>query len=68
MSLVGHKTDKVDYWKNSNQKHRWLASALLEIEPGLKKVKGYRFLPQLRRAIQAEMEKVAPTQEVARAA
>lgn len=57
MSLVGQKTDKVDYWKNSDQKHRWLASALLEIEPSLRKVKGCRFLPQLRKAVQAEMEK-----------
>ena len=31
MSLVGQHTDKVDYWKNSSQKHRWIASALLEI-------------------------------------
>jgi putative transposase len=57
MSLVGQKTDKVDYWKNSDQKHRWLASALLEIEPGLRKVKRCRFLPHLRRAVQAEVEK-----------
>jgi transposase-like protein len=63
MSLVGQKTDKVDYWKNSDQKHRWLASALLEIAPGLRKVKGYRFLPQLRKALQAEVEKVIPAQE-----
>jgi transposase-like protein len=68
MSLVGQKTDKVDYWKNSDQKHRWLASALLEIEPSLRKVKGYRFLPQLRRVLQAEVEKVTPAQETVKAA
>ena len=28
MALIGQKTDKVDYWKNSNQKQRWLATAL----------------------------------------
>jgi putative transposase len=32
MVLVGQKTDKVDYWKNSDQKHRWLAAAILDIE------------------------------------
>jgi hypothetical protein len=64
MSLVGQKTDKVDYWKNSDQKHRWLASALLEIEPGLRKVKGCRFLPQLRRILQAETEKLTVEQGV----
>jgi len=64
MALVGQKTDKVDYWRNSDQKHRWLAAALLDIEPRLRKVKGYRYLPQLRIAIQREMErrKVVPEQ------
>ncbi len=23
MALVGQRTDKVDYWRNSDQKHRW---------------------------------------------
>jgi transposase-like protein len=57
MALVCQKTDKVDYWKNSDQKHRWLGAALLDIEPRLRKVKGYRYLPQLRVAIQREMER-----------
>lgn len=52
MALIGQKTDKVDYWRNSDQKHRWLAAALLDIEPGLRRVKRYRYLPQLRVAIQ----------------
>ena len=56
MALIGQKTNKVDYWKNSDQKHRWLAAALLDIEPRLRKVKGYRYLPQLRVAIQRETE------------
>lgn len=43
---------RVTYWKNSNQKHRWLASALLAIEPNLRRIKGYNALPQLRSAIQ----------------
>jgi transposase-like protein len=52
MALIGQKTDKVDYWRNSDQKHRWLAAALLDIEPRLRRVKRYRYLPQLRVAIQ----------------
>jgi len=56
MALVGQRTDKVDYWRNSYQKHRWLGAALLDIEPRLRKVKGYRDLPQLRIAIQKDME------------
>jgi putative transposase len=63
MSLVGQKTDKVDYWKNSDQKHRWLAAALLDIEPRLRKVKGCRFLLQLRKALQTEAEKTTAGQE-----
>jgi transposase-like protein len=57
MALVGQRTDKVDYWRNSDQKHRWLGAALLDIEPRLRKVKGYRYLPQLRGALQREIEK-----------
>jgi transposase-like protein len=68
MSLVGQKTDKVDYWKNSDQKHRWLATALLEIELGLRKVKGCRFLPHLRKAVQAETEDAVLKQETEKAA
>jgi transposase-like protein len=57
MALIGQKTNKVDCWKNSDQKHRWLATALLDIEPRLRKVKGYRYLPELRVAIQREIER-----------
>ncbi len=42
---------RVDNWKNSNQKHRWLASALLDIEPRFRRLCGYRHLPALREAI-----------------
>jgi transposase-like protein len=41
----------VDHWKNSNQKHRWLAAALTDIEPRLRRVQGYRHLPKLRLAL-----------------
>jgi transposase-like protein len=57
MALIGQKTNKVDYWKTSDQKHRWLAAALLDIEPRLRKVKGYRYLPQLRVSMRSEIEK-----------
>jgi putative transposase len=57
MALVGQRMDKVDYWRNSDQKQRWLGAALLDIEPRLRKVKGYRHLPRLRVALQREIEK-----------
>jgi transposase-like protein len=46
---------RVDYWKNSSQKHRWLASALLDIEPRLRRLCGYRHLPALRAATMKEL-------------
>ncbi len=52
---VARLTGRVTYWKNSNQRHRWVASALLEIEKGLRKIKGYRHLPMLRKALQREL-------------
>jgi transposase-like protein len=56
MSLIGQKTDKVDCWKNSNQKHRWLATVLLDIEKRLKKIKGYEHLQLLRFAIKRKLK------------
>jgi len=47
-------THNVTRWRNGLQKHRWVASALLDIEPRLRKIKGYRALPQLRAAILRE--------------
>ena len=55
MSQVGQYTGKVDYWKNSSQKHRWIAAALLEIEPRLRRIKGYRYLPMLRVALKQRL-------------
>ena len=59
-SLVGQRTDKVDCWKNAEQKHRWLATTLLDIEPRLRKVRGHRQLVRLRAALQqGRLEAVA---------
>jgi len=55
-SQIAQLTDNVKAWKNSSQRHRWLAAALLDVEPRLRKVKGMRFLPLLRQAIQTELE------------
>ena len=53
-ALVEQRIGKVDRWQNSNQKQRWLATALLDIEPRLRRLRGYRALPQLREALQEE--------------
>ncbi len=52
-SLIANRTGKVDRWRNSEQKHRWLATAILEIEPRLRTVAGYGHLPRLRAALQS---------------
>lgn len=47
MSQVGAYTDKVDRWHNSSQILRWTAASALDIEPRLRRVKGYGFLKVL---------------------
>lgn len=56
-ALIGQRTDKVDRWRNSNQKQRWVATALLNIEPRLNRVNGYRYLSMLRVALQREVQR-----------
>ena len=51
LALVEQRVGKVDRWTTSDQKQRWLATALLEIEPRLRRLRGYRALPQLRAAL-----------------
>jgi putative transposase len=47
-------THRVSYWKNSDQPQRWTATVLLEVEPRLRKVKGFRHLKALRKAMNKE--------------
>jgi len=56
-SQVETRTGRVCHWKNSSQKHRWLAAALLDIEPRLRRIRGYQHLPRLREAIQRELSR-----------
>jgi len=55
-ALVERRTGKVTSWRTSDQKHRWLAGALLDIEPRLRRIRGHRSLPLLRSALQREMQ------------
>ena len=65
-AAVAERCDNVDRWVNSSQRHRWLASALLDIEPRLRRVKGYQHLPTLRAALQRELKiRSAATNEAA---
>ena len=55
-SLVAQRVGKVDRWRTSDQKQRWLAAALLDIEPRLRRIKGFRALPLLRQALLAAVQ------------
>ena len=61
MELAGRRYERHEpdqplrRWTNSAQRHRWVATALLYIEPRLRRIKGCRHLPMLRQALQAEL-------------
>lgn len=45
---LGMYTGRVCRWRNSNMRRRWVAAALMEIEPRLRKVSGHQHLLELR--------------------
>lgn len=59
---LGQLTDKVDHWRTSDQKQRWVASAPSLIEPRLRRIKGYRHLPQLQMALRTEIPRESVTE------
>ena len=65
-ALVEERCAKVDHWKNSSQRQLWLATALVDIEPRLRKVVGYRHLPKLREALKRELKIEAKTSTVSK--
>ena len=54
-AMLEERCAKIDHWKNSDQRRRWLATALLDIEARLHRVLGYRYLPALREALLKEL-------------
>ena len=56
-SLLGQYTDRVDHWKTSHQRQRWVATALLEVEPRLRRIRGYAALGRLREAMKEARKK-----------
>lgn len=59
-------TGRVCRWRNSDQRRRWVGTALLRIEPRLRRLRGYKYLPALREAMrllrrgsQEEIQKAA---------
>jgi len=63
-ALIEERCAKVDAWKNSSQRHRWLAAALLDIEPRWRRVRGYQHLPKLAEAVARTLKiKIARVRE-----
>jgi putative transposase len=50
-SLLEKELRNVKYWKDSDQRLRWVASALLDIEPRLRRIPQADELPKLRKAL-----------------
>src|SRR5574342_1191197 len=54
--LVDQRMARVDRWRTADQKQRWLAAAVFDIEPLLRRLKGARALPLLRQALLGELQ------------
>ena len=60
------RTRKEDGWENNNQKQRWSGTALLDIEPRLRRIRGYRSLPHRRDASLEETQQAqSATRQIA---
>ena len=55
MARLEEKTQRVDNWRTSDQKLRWCGSALLAVEKTFRRVKGYKQLHLLVKALGAKM-------------
>jgi len=54
-SRYRHVTRNVKRWKNTGQKKRWAATALLEAERSFRRLKGYKSMPVLAAALEAQL-------------
>lgn len=55
MARVEAKTARVHHWRTSDQKLRWCAAALLAAETTFRRVKAYKHLPLLERALSTKI-------------
>jgi hypothetical protein len=55
MARLEAKTHRVTRWRTSDQKLRWCAAALWATERQFRRVKQYRALPLLKRALQGTL-------------
>jgi putative transposase len=65
ISIARDVTGNVKRWKNGKMVVRWMAAGLLDAEKRFRRVKGYRELPLLSRALRKEYEGLASTRKSA---
>lgn len=63
-SQIGKYLNKVKYWKNSKERYRWIAAALLEIEMKMRKVNNFRNLDNMQKTIKEEIQKRTSQKEI----
>ena len=56
-SQIGKYLNKVKFWKNSKERYRWTAAAMLEIEVKMRKVNNFKNLDKMQKAIKKEIHK-----------
>jgi putative transposase len=56
-SQIGKYLNKVKFWKNSQERYRWIAAALLEIEMKMRKINNFRILDKMQKTIKEEIHK-----------
>ena len=48
-------TGRIKHWRSSDQRHRWVAAGLLEIEKKMRCIDNFKQLPLLRKSLQEEI-------------
>lgn len=59
MAQIERKTQRVDRWRTSDQKQRWCAATLLQIEQNFRRVRGFKHLPLLITALSRKLTTLA---------
>jgi len=68
MAQIERKTQRVDHWRTSEQKQRWCAATLLQIEQNFRCVRGFKHLPLLRTALSNKLHTTAAFPRTSRSA
>jgi len=59
MAQIERKTQRFDHWRNSDQKQRWCAATLLQIEKNFRRIRGLKHLGLLQTALSSKLHPTA---------